>query len=102
MSFILYFFFNVNLIKQRVRLKLKINVIKFVNDVNILTYKKNTENNCKTLDKLHDVYKKQVKQHKIIIVLTKYEFIHLMRRVRIIRHKIYHEVYCILIEDSKI
>ena len=57
-SLIFYFFFNVDLIDQCVRFKLKTNVIKFVNDVNILTYSKSTENNCKTFSKLHDVCKK--------------------------------------------
>ncbi len=58
MLLILYFFFNVNLINEYIKLKLKISVINFVNDVNILIYKTSTEDNYKILNKLYNMYKK--------------------------------------------
>ena len=53
-----------------------------MNDVNILTYSKSTENNCKTLSRLHDVCKRWAKQHKVIFVSVKYELIHLTRTLK--------------------
>ena len=47
----LYLFYNANLLKSCENIKLHFNVIKFVNDINILTYNKSTEQNCKIFKK---------------------------------------------------
>ncbi len=52
-SFILYFFYNADILKVFERFKYKIIVIDFVNDINILTYDTNITNNCKALKKTH-------------------------------------------------
>ncbi len=49
---------SINLIKQCTRLKSKVSVIKFVNDINILIYEKSTENNYRILNKLYNMCKK--------------------------------------------
>ena len=47
--FILYLFYNANLLKLYENVKLRFNTIKFVNDINILTYKESTKRNCEIL-----------------------------------------------------
>ena len=52
---ILFLFFNASLIEKCKALKIKIKVLDFVNDINILTYDKFIEEICKTLSRVHDV-----------------------------------------------
>ena len=47
----LYLFYNANLLKSYENVKLRLNVIEFVNNINILTYNKSTKRNCKMLKK---------------------------------------------------
>jgi len=54
-SSILFLFFNASLIKKCKALKIKIEVLDFVNNINILVYDRFTEEICKTLSKAHDV-----------------------------------------------
>jgi len=54
-SSILFLFFNVSLIEKCKALKIKIEVLNFVNDINILTYDKFIEEICKTLSKVHNI-----------------------------------------------
>ncbi len=54
-SSILFLFFNASLIKKRKALEIKIEVLDFVNDINILIYNKITESICKSLSQAHDV-----------------------------------------------
>ena len=42
----LYLFYNANLLKSYKNVKLHFNVIKFINDINILTYNESTKRNC--------------------------------------------------------
>jgi len=54
-SLILFLFFNASLIEKCEALRIKIEVLDFVNDINILVYDKFTEKICRTLSKAHDV-----------------------------------------------
>ncbi len=54
-SSILFLFFNASLIEKCKALKIKIKVLNFVNDINILAYDKFIEEICRTLSKVHDV-----------------------------------------------
>jgi len=54
LSSILYLFYNANLLEAYDDIKLRTNFINFVNDVNILTYKKFMKCNCKVLDEIYD------------------------------------------------
>ena len=54
-SLILFLFFNVSLIKKCEALRIKIEVLNFVNNINILVYDRFTEEICRTLSKAHDV-----------------------------------------------
>jgi len=54
-SSIFFLFFNVSLIEKCKALRIKIEVLDFVNDINILVYDKFTEEICRTLSKAHNV-----------------------------------------------
>ena len=50
-----YLFFNVSLLNLIDKLNVRITVIDFVNDINLVMYSKFTEMNCVALKKIHDV-----------------------------------------------
>ena len=52
---ILFLFFNISLIEKCEALRIKIKVLDFVNDINILVYDRFIEEICRTLSKAHDV-----------------------------------------------
>jgi len=54
-SLILFLFFNASLIEKCEALKIKIEVLDFMNDINILVYDKFTEEICRTLSKIHNI-----------------------------------------------
>ncbi len=54
--FILYLFYNVNLLKLLKYSFRRIVALNFVNDINILTYKFNITSNCRVLKKIHVHY----------------------------------------------
>jgi len=51
---ILYLFYNANLLKIYNNIKLKFSFIEFVNNINILIYKKLTKRNYKVLNKIYN------------------------------------------------
>ena len=55
LSFILYLFYNVDLLKNYDDIRLRTSIIDFVNDVNILIYSDSTKRNC---EKLKEIYRK--------------------------------------------
>jgi len=81
-SSILFLFFNASLIKKCKTLKIKIKVLNFVNDINILTYNKFIEEICKTLSKVHNVCTKWVCIHDATFASEKYEFTHFIRKFK--------------------
>ena len=82
MSSILFLFFNAKLVKECEKLKIKAFPVEFVDDVNILVYKRSTADTCKTLSKAYDVYAKWARIYGASFVLNKYELIHLLRTPR--------------------
>ncbi len=54
-SSILFLFFNASLIEKCEALEIKIKVLNFINDINILIYDKITESICKSLSWIHNI-----------------------------------------------
>jgi len=54
-SSILFLFFNVSLIEKCKALRIKIKVLNFINDINILIYNRFIEEICKTLSKIYNI-----------------------------------------------
>ncbi len=79
-SSILFLFFNTSLIEQCKALRIKIEVLNFVNDINILAYDKFIEEICRTLNKVHDVCVKWVCTHDATFASEKYELTHFIRK----------------------
>ncbi len=77
---ILFLFFNVSLIEKCKALRIKIEVLSFVNDINILTYDKFIEEICKTLSKAHNICTKWACTHDATFASEKYEFMHFIRK----------------------
>ncbi len=53
-SFILFLFFNVSLIKKCKALRIKVEVLNFVNNINILVYDRFIEEICRMLSKTYN------------------------------------------------
>ncbi len=79
-SSILFLFFNASLIEKCKALKIKIKVLDFVNDINILVYDRFTEEICRTLSKAHDVCAKWARTHDATFASEKYELMHFTRK----------------------
>lgn len=78
-SFILYLFFNADLLKACENTERNASDTGFVNDVNILAYNTSTEENCKVLEHVHRTCEKWTKRHKATFASIKYELIHLVK-----------------------
>ncbi len=81
-SSIFFLFFNASLIEKCKALRIKIKVLDFINDINILTYDKFIEEICKTLSKTHDVCVKWAWIHETTFASEKYELTHFTRKSR--------------------
>ncbi len=81
-SSIFFLFFNVSLIEKCEALKIKIEVLNFVDNINILVYDRFIEEIFKTLSKTHDVCAKWVWTHDTTFASEKYEFTHFTRKSR--------------------
>ncbi len=79
-SSILFLFFNASLIEKCEALRIKIEVLDFVNDINILVYDRFTEEICRTLSKAHDVCAKWARTHDATFAPEKYELTHFTRK----------------------
>ncbi len=78
-SFILYFFYNADILKIFERFKYKITIIDFVNDINILTYDTSITNNCRALKKTHVICELWTRRHDVRFASIKYELLHLAK-----------------------
>jgi hypothetical protein len=78
-SFILYFFYNADILKVFERFKYKITVIDFVNDINILTYDTSITSNCRALKKTYVICELWTRRHDVRFASIKYELLHLTK-----------------------
>ena len=72
----LYLFYNANLLKSCKNVKLRFNVIKFVNDINILTYNESMKRNCEMLRKTWNKIVEWTKRHGFKFNERKHKLIH--------------------------
>ncbi len=79
-SSIFFLFFNASLIEKCETLRIKIEVLNFINNINILVYNRFTEEICRTLSKAHDVCAKWACTHDTTFVSEKYELTHFTRK----------------------
>ncbi len=80
-SLILFLFFNASLIEKCKALKIKIEVLDFINDINILVYDRFTKEICRTLSKAHNVCAKWACIHDATFASEKYELTHFTRKL---------------------
>ena len=81
-SFILFLFFNVSLIEKCKALKIKVKVLDFVNDINILVYDRFIKEICRMLSKVYDVFAKWTCTHDAMFASEKYELTHFTRKLK--------------------
>ena len=81
-SSIFFLFFNVSLIKKCEALRIKIEVLDFINDINILVYNRFTEEICRTLSKAHDVCAPWTHIHDATFASEKYKLMHFTRKLK--------------------
>ena len=81
-SFILYLFYNANLLNICERANVKVNELKFVNDVNLLIYDKSIVKNCTTIKNLHKKFETWARRHECIFAFVKYQLIHLTKNFK--------------------
>ncbi len=79
-SSILFLFFNASLIEKCKALRIKIKVLNFINDINILAYNRFIEEICRTLSRVHNVCMKWACTHDATFASEKYEFTHFIRK----------------------
>ena len=79
-SSILFLFFNASLIEKCEALKIKIEVLDFINDINILVYNRFTEEIYRTLSKAHDICVKWACTHDATFASEKYKLMHFTRK----------------------
>ncbi len=79
-SSILFLFFNVSLIEKCKALRIKIEVLDFINNINILVYDRFIEEICRTLSKTHDVCMKWACTHDATFASEKYKLTHFTRK----------------------
>jgi len=79
-SSILFLFFNASLIEKCETLEIKIKVLDFINDINILIYDKITESICKLLSQAHNVCAEWAWTHDATFASEKYKLTHFTRK----------------------
>ena len=79
-SLIFFLFFNASLIEKCKALRIKIKVLNFVNDINILVYDRFIKEICKTLSKAHNVCAKWACIHDATFASEKYELTHFTKK----------------------
>ncbi len=76
---ILYLFYNVDLLKMCNKFETNSKFFEYVDDVNILIYEKNIEENCRNLERMHKFCERWAIRHEFVFVSIKYELIHFIK-----------------------
>ena len=75
----LYLFYNINLLKSCENIRLRLNVIEFVNNINILMYSELIKQNCEMLKKIWEKVVEWAKRHDFKLNEQKHKLIHFSR-----------------------
>ncbi len=70
---ILYLFYNVDLLKMCNKFETNTKFFEYVDDVNILIYEKNIDENCRNLERMHKLCERWAIRHEFVFALIKYE-----------------------------
>ena len=100
MFFILYLFFNADFLKLLNKLNVKIIIINYVNNVNLLVFNRFTEENCMMLSRIHVVCAQWIKWHGIIFSLKKYKLIYLFQKTNKFNMKITINIDNVIIKSK--
>jgi hypothetical protein len=77
--FVLYLFYNVDLLKMCDQFEINKRYLKYADDMNILIYDKNTNENCRNLKRVHKLCERWATRHEFLFVSIKYELIHFIK-----------------------
>jgi hypothetical protein len=77
--FVLYLFYNADLLKMCDKLEINTRFLKYADDMNILIYDKSTNENFKNLKRVHKFCEKWAIRHEFLFVSIKYELIHFIK-----------------------
>jgi hypothetical protein len=77
--FVFYLFYNVDLLKMCDKFEINTKFLKYADDVNILIYDKNTNENCKNLKRVHKFCERWAIRHEFLFVSIKYEMIYFIK-----------------------
>jgi hypothetical protein len=79
LSFVLYLFYNVDLLKMCDKFEINTKFLKYANDVNILIYDKSRNENCRNLKRVHKLCERWKIRHEFLFASIKYELIHFIK-----------------------
>jgi hypothetical protein len=77
--FVLYLFYNVDLLKMCDKFEINTKFLKYANDVHILIYDKSMNENCRNLKRVHKFCERWAIRHKFLFVSSKYELIYFIK-----------------------
>jgi hypothetical protein len=76
---ILYLFYNVDLLKMCNKFETNTRFLEYVDDVNILIYKKSIEKKCRNLERMHKLCEWWAIRHEFVFASIKYELIYFIK-----------------------
>jgi hypothetical protein len=79
---ILYLFYNVDLLKMCNKFETNTRFLEYVDDVNILIYEKNIDENCRNLKRMHKLCERWAIRHEFMFISIKYELIHFIKNLK--------------------
>jgi hypothetical protein len=76
---ILYLFYNIDLLEMCNKFETNTKFFEYVDDVNILIYEKNIDENCRNFERMHKLCERWAIRHEFVFVSIKYELIHFIK-----------------------
>jgi hypothetical protein len=76
---ILCLFYNINLLTMCNKLETNTRFLEYVDNVNILIFEKNIDENCRNLERMHKLCERWTIRHEFVFASIKYELIHFIK-----------------------